>query len=134
MLASILLALGCGGSNSPTESVPQDAVRVEALNAVYRRGSAVILDLVNDTTVTVGSNGCARGLERLVGGDAWGRLPTYDTGCFAVYIVVLPGRRGRLTALLPTTLAPGTYRTYHELGIGNTRVLYVRYSGPFEVR
>jgi hypothetical protein len=132
--ACLLLVLGCGTSRSPAEPAPAEAIRVQALAAVYARGSSVQLDLVNDSTVTVGSNACARGLEILVGGDAWGRLPTYDVGCFALYVVVEPGRRGRLLAPLPATLQPGTYRTYHELGIGNTRIAYVRYSGAFEVR
>lgn len=135
--ACLLLGVGCRESRAATEPLPeapQEAVRVLALATAYARGTSVMLDLVNDSTITVGSNICPRGLEILVGGDAWGRLSSYDVGCLAVYVVVEPGRRARLVAPLPASLQPGTYRTYHELGIGTSRVLYRRYSGAFEVR
>jgi hypothetical protein len=137
--ASLLLVLGCRGSETPTEAVPgesvsREAIRVQAVETVYARGSAATLDLVNDSTLTVGTNVCPHALDQLVGGDAWGRLPSYDVGCFAVYVVVEPGQRRRLVAPLPTTLQPGTYRTVHHVGIGNTRVAYLRFSDAFQVR
>ena len=137
--ASLLLLLGCRGSATPTEAddrqpFPREAIRVQAVKAAYARGSAAELDLVNDSTLTVGTNVCPFGLDHLVGGDAWGRLPSYEVGCFALYVVVEPGQRRRLVAPLPATLQPGTYRTVHQVGIGNTRVAYLRYSDAFQVR
>lgn len=134
VVASVVTAVGCGGSRVPSEPAPRQAIRVEPLAAEYGRGSIAQLDFVNDSSVAASSSACAKGLERLVGGDAWGRLPSYEGSCFSVMVTVQPGERKRLSAILPTTLEPGTYRTYHELSIGVLRIAYVRYSEPFLVR
>lgn len=135
--ASLLLLLGCRGAQT-TEATgaptSREAIRVEAVEASSARGSTAMLDFVNDSTLTAGTNVCPFALDQLVGGDAWGRLPSYDVGCFAVYVVVEPGQRKRLLAPLPASLQPGTYRTVHYVGIGNSRVAYLRYSNAFHVR
>lgn len=145
--AAVLLALAtaaCGESRTPTgtaegtnagpnEGLSAGSVRIVALNTTQSRGGAVLLDLVNDSTITAGTNGCAEGLERRVG-DGWSRLPQYDIGCFALWVKVDPNGRGRVVAPLPMTLEPGTYRSVHALSFGPERIVYTRHSTPFEVR
>ncbi len=131
--ASLSLAVGCSASREPTAPSSDQAIRLEVLGSVHSRGNSVPLDLVNDSTIAAGTNGCATGLERLEKG-AWVRLSTYKIGCYAVYVTVQPGERKRVIAPLPSDLTPGTYRSYHELGMGNLRIAYPRYSDAFEVR
>lgn len=129
----LALATACGTSGEPTAPAGSQAIRVQTVGAEFSRGGAAVLDLVNDSTVTAGTNACAEGLEMLDRGE-WERLPAYVPSCYALYISAGPGQRARLSAQLPTDLQPGIYRSRHVLGMGNVRVGYLRYSDAFVVR
>ncbi len=135
-VAGLVFAAACGNSRAPTASPPPvtEAIRVEAVGNVFNRGTTVQLDLVNDSTLAASSGACATALDVLIGGDAWGRVQSYDATCDAILYTVQPGQRQRVVARLPLTLPSGTYRTVHQLGIGNVRVAYLRYSAAFLVR
>ena len=140
------LAIGCGKSTA-TPNEPPPALKVDD-SAKFRivpkaesfaRGGSASLEVVNDSTIAASGGVCAHALEVLVGGDAWGRVDTYDTVCIAMLLIVEPGKRANVSAGLPATLMPGTYRSVHRFSFGesdNPRQSTSKdfYSVPFTVR
>lgn len=120
------LAAGACGKSAPAPIEPPPALKVDD-NASFRivpkgaefaRGGNASLEVINDSTLTASGGVCADALEVLVGGDAWGRVNDYNAPCIMLLMMIEPGKRGNVTAALPASLEPGTYRSVHRFSLG----------------
>jgi hypothetical protein len=142
----VLLVVAACRSNEPVVTdpplePPAGAVRIAPKVATYAPGALVELEVRNDSTIAATGKHCARFLEVLVGGDAWGRVNGYDGSCLTFSSIwTVPARDMRLAlAQLPANLEPGTYRTVHEVYFNpdtdtRTRAPLTYYSRTFTVR
>jgi hypothetical protein len=135
VVASIALAIACGGSTEPTPSM----LRVVTDQPTYLVGAAGEVRILNVSPADLQYNECARSLDRYTQGGwsptSW-RAPA-DANCVDILRTLSAGAEITVSFQLPDTLANGTYRWRFEDFLrddgSNKLPLWERVSSPFLV-